>query len=277
MNLQQMHYVKVIAETKSMNKASKILHISQPALTKQLKLLEDELKTIIFDRGNSGCHLTKEGELFLKETEKILNQVESLKQQFVLREKKVINMGALPSIATHFLPSIVKKLKTLGYKINIQVMDTSNQIKSLLNEGKIDVGFGQDVKNRDYAYSILIEPYYLIVPHSHPLRTANSISLSELASQNMIVQTLPCDIRISFDDYLQRNGIVIENMMEVGQNDSILSLVKNDVGLTILPKMAVGSLDKTLTAIPIISDEFNRKVSLLTRSKELHDLIINLI
>ncbi|RST72802.1 LysR family transcriptional regulator [Siminovitchia acidinfaciens] len=277
MNLQQMEYVKTIAETKSMNKASEVLHVSQPALTKQLKILEDELKTILFERDNSGCHLTKEGELFLVEAKKILNQVHSLKQQFVQRENKVINIGTLPSIAAHFLPGIVKKLNNSGHKINIHIAETSEQIKNLLFDGKIDVGFGQDVKKRDYVYSILIEPYYLIVPEAHPLGEAKSISLSDITNQNMIVPTLPCDIRISLDKYLKHQGIVMENMMEVGQNDSMLSLVKNGVGLTILPKMAVNAIDKSVKAIPIKSGEFNRKISLLTHSKELHDLIIGQI
>jgi DNA-binding transcriptional LysR family regulator len=269
-----MIYVKKISETKSINKASKDLHISQPALTKQLKLLEDELETTLFERNKYGCKLTKEGQFFLNEAERILNQVHSLKQQFIeKREKKVINIGTLPSIATHFLPAIVQKLNKLGYKINIQITDTSNQIQSLLSHRKIDVGFGQDLEERDYVYSILIEPYYVIVPNSSPLTKAQSISLKELTNQNMILPTLPCDIRKSLDDYLNRQGIFIENIMEVGQNDSILSLVKNDVGLTILPEMTINSLDKNIKAIPLQNKDFNRKISLLTYSKKLRELI----
>lgn len=260
LNLQQMNYVKVIAETKSINKASKVLHISQPALTKQLKLLEDELETTLFERNKNGCELTKEGESFLNEAEIILNQVHSLKQQFIeKREKKVINIGALPSIATHFLPAIVQKLNKLGYKINIHITDTSNQIQSLLFNRKIDAGFGQDLEEREHVYSILIEPYYVIVPNTSPLTKALSISLSELTNQNMILPTLPCDIRKSLDDYLNRQGIIIENIMEVGQNDSILSLVKNDVGLTILPEMTINALDKNIKAIPLKNKQFNTK------------------
>lgn len=275
LNLQQMYYVKKIAETKSINKASKALHISQPALTKQLKLLEAELESKLFVRSKNGCILTTEGEFFLNEAEIILNQVQSLKQQFIKKsEKKVINIGALPSIATHFLPVIVQKLNNLGFKITIHVTDTSNQIQSLLTERKIDVGFGQDLEERDYVYSILIEPYFVIVPNSSPLARVQSISLSELTNQNMILPTLPCDIRKSLDDYLNLQGIIIENIMEVGQNDSILSLVKNEVGLTILPEMTINSLDKSVKAIPLKNKDFNRRISFLTYSKKLHDLII---
>ncbi|RFU60888.1 LysR family transcriptional regulator [Peribacillus glennii] len=274
MNLQQMSYVMKIAETKSINKASAALHISQPALTKQLKLLEDELGASLFERNKSGCKLTEDGELFVNEAELILNQIDSLKQKFIeKKEKKIVNIGALPSIATHFLPALVQKLNNLGYRINIHVADTSNEIKSLLYDRKIDVGFGQDEEERDYVNTLFIEPYYVIVPNLNPLTKAKSVSLSDLTNQNMILPTLSCDIRISLDHYLKRQGIIMENIMEVGQNDSILSLVKIGVGLTILPKMTIHNLDESVKAIPLKNKDFNRKISLFSYSKKLLALI----
>jgi DNA-binding transcriptional LysR family regulator len=273
LNLQQMNYVKKIAETRSINKASKALHVSQPALTKQLKLLEDELETTLFERNKKGCNLTKEGELFLNEAEIILSHVQSLKQQFVKEREKKVVIGALPSIATHFLPAIVRRLRDLGYKITIHVIDTSSQIENLLSDRKIDMGFGQDVEEKDYVYSILSEPYYVIVPESNPLTNAQSIALNELTHQNVIVPTLPCDIRKSLDNYLDQQGITLEYILEVGQNDSIVSLVKNDIGLTVLPKMSTNTLDKSVKAVPIKDEGFSRKVSLLTYSQKLYKLI----
>ncbi len=102
MNLQQLYYVRQIAEAKSINKASKALYISQPALTKQLKLLENELAVTLFERSKNGVRLTNEGDLFLDEAEKILNQVGSLKQQFLEHNEKVLHIAALPSKATFY-------------------------------------------------------------------------------------------------------------------------------------------------------------------------------
>lgn len=271
MNLQQLYYVRQIAEAKSINKASKALYISQPALTKQLKLLENELAVTLFERSKNGVRLTNEGDLFLDEAEKILNQVGSLKQQFLEHNEKVLHIAALPSIATFLLPAIIKKMNDSGYKANILVLNTSDEIESLLSEGKIDAGFGQDVVEKDYVYPILVESYYVIVHNSNPLADHQSISLGELVNQNIILPSLPCDIRKALDCNLNQQGIILENIVEVGQNDPILSLVKAGVGLTILPKMAIKS--KSVKAVPLKDKEFTRSISLLTYSKKLQRLI----
>lgn len=277
MNLQQLYYVKKIAESKSINEASKVLHISQPALTKQLKLLENELSIALFERSKNGVRLTNEGNLFLIEAEEILNRVDSLKQYFLEPKTKVLNIGTLPSIATYFLPDVIKKMNDQGYKANLLIVNTSDEIKSLLSEGKIDAGFGQDVGANDYVYPILIEPYYIVVPDSNPLANYQSISLCELASQNIILPSLPCDIRKALNYYLEQQGITLENTVEVGQNEPILSLVKAGIGLTILPEMAISNLNKDIKAIPLRNKEFTRSISLLTYSEKLKNLIKNFV
>lgn len=277
MNLQQLYYVKKIAESKSINEASKVLHISQPALTKQLKLLENELSIALFERSKNGVRLTNEGNLFLIEAEEILNRVDSLKQYFLEPKTKVLNIGTLPSIATYFLPDVIKKMNDQGYKANLLIVNTSDEIKSLLSEGKIDAGFGQDVGANDYVHPILIEPYYIVVPDSNPLANYQSISLCELASQNIILPSLPCDIRKALNYYLEQQGITLENTVEVGQNEPILSLVKAGIGLTILPEMAISNLNKDIKAIPLRNKEFTRSISLLTYSEKLKNLIKNFV
>nr|WP_198044600.1 LysR family transcriptional regulator [Lysinibacillus timonensis] len=274
MNLQQLNYVKVIAKTKSINKAAKSLHISQPALTKQLKLLEDELGTTLFERSKSEVFLTPNGEVFLTEAETILDKISSLKQRFTKNYHiKTIKMAALPSIANNLLPEVIQKLNSLEYKVTLHVVGTSEEIESLLLEKEIDIGFGQDVKDKDYVYTIINEPYFVIALASSEFSKVNSISLGQLTKQNLILPTFPCDIRKSLDLYLRKEEIVLKKMMEIGENDLVLKLVKNGVGITILPEMSMRNLDQCLKAIPLKNDGFSRKISLLTYSKEIVNLI----
>ncbi|SOC25110.1 DNA-binding transcriptional LysR family regulator [Ureibacillus xyleni] len=274
MNLQQMNYVKVIAETKSINKASKSLHISQPALTKQLKLLEKELGTTLFKRSKSGVLLTSDGDIFLREAEIILDHVTRLKQRFTKKDvKKTIKIAALPSIANNLLPEIIQKFNSLEYKVVLHVVGTSQEIENLLLAKEIDVGFGQDVKEKDYVYTFLNEPYFVIALASSEFSKVPSISLAQLTEQNLILPTSPCDIRNSLDQYLRQEDIVLNNTMEIGENDVILKLVKNGVGVTILPEMSIRRLEQGLKAIPLIDNEFSRKISLLTYSTNIFTLV----
>lgn len=274
LNLQQMNYVKVIAETKSINKASKSLHISQPALTKQLKLLEKELGTTLFKRSKSGVLLTSDGDIFLREAEIILDHVTRLKQRFTKKDvKKTIKIAALPSIANNLLPEIIQKFNSLEYKVVLHVVGTSQEIENLLLAKEIDVGFGQDVKEKDYVYTFLNEPYFVIALASSEFSKVPSISLAQLTEQNLILPTSPCDIRNSLDQYLRQEDIVLNNTMEIGENDVILKLVKNGVGVTILPEMSIRRLEQGLKAIPLIDNEFSRKISLLTYSTNIFTLV----
>ena len=271
MTLQQMLYVKIIAETQSINKASQVLHLSQPALTKQLKLLENELGAILFERNQNGVRLTKEGVTFLNDAKRILNDVNSLNQQFSGSKSKVLYIAALPSISTYLLPSVITSLQSHGYKTNLLVTNTSDEIERLFFERKIDAGFVQDVEKNDYAYPILKEPYCLVVPANSSLVGCKSVGFEELVNRAMILPSYPCDIRKALDNYLNQHEIALEASIEIGQNEPILSLVKANGGLTILPEMMVRNLNNDLKAIPFKDKGFGRKLSLLTYTKKLKD------
>ncbi len=273
MTLQQMLYVKIIAKTQSINKASQVLHLSQPALTKQLKLLENELGAILFERNQSGVRLTNEGVIFLNEAKKILNGVNSLSQQFSDSKTKVLHIGALPSLSTYLLPNVLTSLQSLGYKTNLMVTNTSDEIGRLFFERKIDAGFAQDIEENEYAYPILDEPYYLVLAATNSLAYRESIEFEELKKQIMILPSYPCDIRKAIDNYLSKYGIALEASIEIGQNEPILALIKANGGLTILPEMMVRNLNNDLKAIPFKDKGFGRKLSLLTYTKKLKDLI----
>lgn len=269
-----MNYVKKIAENKSINKASKSLHISQPALTKQLKLLEDELGTTLFERNKSGVILTRDGELFLTEANMILRKVSKLKQIFTKEEiNKTIKIAALPSIASNLLPEIIQKLSSLEYKVILQVVGTSQEIENLLLAKEIDIGFGQDVNEKEYVYTFFNEPYFVIAHVSSKISQVHSISFDQLTEQNLILPTFPCDIRNSLEQYLSQEELILNKTMEIGQNDLILNLVKNGVGVTILPEMMIRGLDQSLKPIPLENKNFSRKISLLTYSTKILNLI----
>lgn len=273
MTLQQMLYVKIISETESINKASQVLHLSQPALTKQLKLLENELGVTLFERNQNGVRLTKEGSTFLNEANKILKGADSLYQQFSGSKTKVLHIGALPSISTYLLPNVLTSLQSHGYRINVLVVNTSDEIEKAFFERKIDVGFVQDIEQNKYTYPILDEPYYLVMPANNRLAIRESIGFEELEKQVMILPSYPCDIRKAIDNYLMKQGINLKASIEIGQNEPILSLVKANGGLTILPEMTIRNLKDGLKAIPFKDKRFGRKLSLLTYTKTLKDLI----
>lgn len=277
MTFDQMVYFQIIAQTKSLNKASELLHISQPALTKQIKALESELGVNILNRSKQGVSLTKEGRFFLEQIQEILYRIQSLKQKMtdIKKGNPSIRIGALPSISSYLLPSLIKYIETRGYQLDIKVLDTSSEIGDLLAQGKIDIGFTQDLsQDTNYSYTVLVEPYFLVTPKTHFLAKLSSVSLSKLQKVRMVLPKHPCDIRISLDKYLACNGLELDNIIEVNQNESILSLVKNGLGLALIPKMATASVDENLEYIPLKEVQFNRKISFITHTDHIKNLVL---
>lgn len=269
MNLPQLYYFKKIAELQSINQASKQLHISQPALTKQIKLLENEFQTIFFKRSNHGMKLTKEGLKFLSEINPIIDKIEELHQIFPASQKKSLRIGALPSIANHYLPSLIDVINQQKIKTKILIRDTTKALEDMLLENKIDFAFGQDIEDKDYTEIIENEPYVLIASKENHIANCSGIDIETLSQQCLILPSSDCDIKIFLDRYLSRHALQFDNIIEVDQNEAILALVKLNIGMTILPKMNTFDIDKKLKYIPIKNNNFTRNITLLCRSNDL--------
>lgn len=274
MNLPQLYYFKKIAELQSINQAAKQLHISQPALTKQIKLLENEFQTIFFKRSNHGVKLTKEGVKFLTEINQIINKIEDLYQIFSSSERESLRIGALPSIANHYLPSLINIINQQKIKTKILTRDTTKELEDMLLENKIDFAFGQDIEDKDYTEIIKNEPYVLITSKENHLSNCSEVDIETLSQQCLILPSSNCDIKIFLERYLNHQSLQFNHIIEVDQNEAILALVKLNIGVTILPKMNAVDIDKKLKCIPIKNNNFTRSITLLCNSNDLKKKII---
>ncbi len=112
MDLEAVRSFIEVKNTRSLSKASKILHISQPALSKQIQRLEADLEVTLLKRSAQGVELTEAGELFIKRMLPILEHIHEVKAEMKkFQEKRNISIGILPSLAAHY---ISKCKDTLG-------------------------------------------------------------------------------------------------------------------------------------------------------------------
>lgn len=276
LTLQQLLYIKKISDCRSINKASQILHISQPALTKQLQLLENELGVLLFTRNKHGMELTKDGEDFVSQAKILLKEANCLQQKYTFAnsKNKVLNIGALPSISTYVLPKITRKLKSKGFEINVTILNTSAEIENLFDERKIHAGFIQNTDKNISAHFVLEEPYYVIMHDSHRLAKEKYIKLEQLADQKIILPSNPCDIRDSISGFFKNNNIPLDNYMEFSQNEPIIPFVLATSGLTILPQMLVENNIEGLTCIPFSDSSFKREIYLLSYIDDIIDAVV---
>ena len=142
MQLRDIQYVVTLAETLNFSKAAKALFISQPALSQSIRRLEDELGVTLFSRRNNAVELTRAGELFLEDGQKILQLSSHLKRQMEdiqkLKQGKLC-IGITSLFGRFYFPKIYQVFRKLYPGVEILISeDTSENLEALILRGKIE-------------------------------------------------------------------------------------------------------------------------------------------
>ena len=196
MNLQQLEYFKVIAETENFTTASNILLVTQPALSKAISKLEEELNVPLFEREGRNIKITKFGEVFLKYAESALNDIErgiEKIQDMKKNNDRVISVSSTYCIGATFMPFLISNFlnDNMQTKFNFNNQTTEEILKDL-KYGKIDFGFFDSIESISNYPEIEValvkkEEYVLIVPKNHHLSNKEDVYLKDLKEENFII------------------------------------------------------------------------------------------
>jgi DNA-binding transcriptional LysR family regulator len=270
----QLNYFIKTVEHRSLNKAAKELYISQPALTKQINLLEKQIGQALFLRKQTGIEVTEAGRFLYDKAVFIIHQLEAIEEDLVrFKQQKRIRIGALPSIATYYVPGILTRFSEQDVEVSMVVKDTSQEILEGLSEDEVDIGFIQDAGQFAFDFPfihLLTESYWAMVPKGHPLAIQEVIPFDRLIQEKMILYKDPCDIRTSFRNACHAIGEQPHLGLELDFNDSIITFVAQNHGVSIVPEMAAKELQHPSIVIkPIDSPQpFVRSVDLVLQEEK---------
>ena len=241
MNLQQLEYFKVIAETKNFTTASNILLITQPALSKAISKLEDELSVQLFEREGRNIKITKFGEVFLKYAESALNDIErgiEKIQDMKKNNDNVISLTSTYCIGATFIPFLISNFlnEHVQTKFNFNNQSTDEILKDL-KYGKIDFGFFDNIDQINSYPEIEIalvkkEEYVLIVPKNHHLSNKEEVYLKDLKEEYFIVyNSKNHEKKISYSELMGYNPKI---SVEPTEASMLASLVAAGAGIAIV-------------------------------------------
>lgn len=195
MNLQQLEYLKMIAETENYTVASKRLSVSQPALSKSIANLEDELQVPLFIKDGRKMKLSKYGKIFLSYAEaaltEISNGIEEI-QKLIQPETGTLTIGTTTNIGIHFLPAILSSFMMEHPNSNFQFHYQPNEtLFHNLLQHSIDFAFFDchtisSLPAGIVSLPIRHEEYVLIVPKNHPMASLTEVSLRDLKDEAFI-------------------------------------------------------------------------------------------
>ena len=258
MELRDLEYFKSVCDTASFTKAAQICHISQPTITKAVHRLEEEIGVKLFDRNRSKkqISLTPVGELFQKRVEKLLKYLEQSLYEVQNFYDTKVKLGLPPIIGATVFPSIYKELLRQFPKIIFDMQeDGTNDMKTILQNGEVDMGFIFQKKgtqsNEDFnSISLLQDELKVCVSNDHPLAHLEKISMADLKWERFILLTegyLHNKILISECD---KCGFYPNRSFTSKEIITVLSLVEAGVGVTLLTNLAVKD-NLEIVAIPL--------------------------
>ncbi len=239
MDLEAVRSFIEVKHTRSLSKASKILHISQPALSKQIQKLEADLEVTLLKRSAQGVELTEAGELFIKRMLPILEQINEVKTEMRgYQENRKFSIGILPSLAEHYI-SECKDILGDECEVEWQIGHTE-VLRELFKAREIDAMFIDSVvEGATYIKEVQQEKIVCAVSNNHPYKEKIVIQIEELHNEKLIVYPEICDVRKMIMNMFHEIGVKPTIAVETSYAEPMLAMVKAGLGITLLPERAV--------------------------------------
>lgn len=247
MNIANIESFLTLVKTKHFAKAADSLFISQPALSKRIKSLENEFGVPFFDRTGNKTYLTVQGEAFKSYAEEIFATYNRAKEHIKQIESMAfgtLNFGATNFIGVYMLPSIIAKYKKLypNIKINM-VIETSNTILDMMHKNQLEFVFLSDYINLE-SNQYVIEDYWkdrlvAIVGNEHRLFDKASCSLYDLKQDTYITKRKKSSQYKFLERIFRELDFDFPDKLFISTQDAIKEAVINNVGVSIISKLAV--------------------------------------
>lgn len=271
MNLLQIEIFVKVVDIGNFTKAGEILAMTQSGISHNIASLESELGIKLLNRGRNGISLTDSGERIINNMRNILSEAESIKQEaasILGIQNGKINIGDFSSFASKVLPTIISRFKGEFKGIEIDFYEGSyDQITRWVEEGKVDIGFTSLSNPMDHfeATTIVRDRLVAIVPIHHHLAINEQVKAGELQGEVFIMPQLGCEVSVK--KFLQEQEVSPNIEFNVEENQTIIAMVREGLGITIIPELALPyNLEGTIVK-PLLPEPF-REISMITRSKK---------
>ncbi|QFF98867.1 LysR family transcriptional regulator [Psychrobacillus glaciei] len=241
MEWQRLEYFQTVAKVQHMTRAAEMLSISQPALSRSIAGLEEEIGVPLFDRQGRSIVLNRYGEMFLHRVNRIMRELdEGLEEilQLTNPEQGEVSLGFLHTLGTSSVPNIIRAFHRDSPNIRFQLKQnhTHTQLKQL-KSGELDLCLLASLDNEAQIEwtELWRDELYVIVPISHPLANRKSISLKEIANESFVSMKKGYALRKTTDEIFEKVGILPNISFEGDEVATLAGFVGAGLGFSILP------------------------------------------
>ncbi len=245
MNLRDLKYLVALADHKHFGHAAAACFVSQPTLSTQIKKLEDELGVPLVERAPRKVMLTPAGRDAAERARRIVAEVEQMKEAARRSqdpEAGTVRLGIFPTLGPYLLPHVVPRIRQRFPHLELLLVEEkSDVLLARLREGRLDAGILALPLQDDQLHTEFLfeEPFVLAVPEAHPLAQRDSLSLRELAEQQLLLLEDGHCLREQALDVCRISGANEKSEFRATSLETLRQMVAANVGITLLPTLAV--------------------------------------
>lgn len=263
-------YFLAVAEHLSFTKAAAALHVSQPALSQQVRQLEESLGAQLFDRSGRTTRLTDAGDVYLLYARRAYQELQEAKR--AIHDVSDLSRGSLrvavtPTFTTYLVGPLIEAFHCKHPKIFVTLKEVSQErIEELLLAGELDVGIAFDeIHAPDIeAIPLLNETLALVMNSKHPLAGQRSITSQGLSAESLVLLSTAFATREQIDRYCRTYGIRPKVQMEANALGAVIEIVRRTNLSTLLPARIALAHDD-LVAITLEPERLQRRAVLMRR------------
>ncbi|MDT2674332.1 LysR family transcriptional regulator [Enterococcus dongliensis] len=252
MNLRQLEFFVILAQTEHMTQAAKKTNTSQPNISHAMTMLEQEIGVTLFEKKGRNIQLTRHGRIFYEYVAPALARIEKGQkklQEMIDPNSGEIQFGFIFTMGAKLAPRLAQSFHQQGNdKVSFEFQQgNSNQIIKMLLEDHIDIGICSKVSDDpELIYQILTqEEMVVVVPLNHPLARYDAISLAETTEYPYVYYNKQSGLRPYLDQQTRKLKLDLKIVCELEEDHSILGFVGEGYGIAIMPNVM------SITSFPV--------------------------
>jgi DNA-binding transcriptional LysR family regulator len=269
MNIQKYRAFVKVVESGSFTKAAEALDYTQSGISRMINDLEREWGVSLFERGRVGISLTSDGIKLLPQLKRICNEYEILTTQIEDlhgMQSGMIRIGTFSSVATHWLPNIVRAFKKDFPKIDFEfLLGDYTEIENWILNGRVDFGFVR-LPSKAEVETIFMEQDRLLVviPQNHPLANCEKFPINALLNNPFMLLEKGAKAEIS--EIFEMHHISPQVNFTTWDDYAIMSMVENGLGISILPELILKRIPHKIIAKELETPAF-RNIGIAMREQ----------
>lgn len=271
MELRQLYYFLEVAKQKNMTKAAEVLHISQPALSKMVKNLEEELGMTLIIRSNKSSEVTDAGRIVMEYAQKmmaLLDEMSTTLSDMTNLQRGSIHIGIPPIAGSLLFPKAIAEFHKAysNIKIHITEYPAPKLIREVL-DGEIELGIAvlPIHENEIVTYPIVDEKMKLLIHVDHPFASKDAVDLKDLKDEEFIFFSENFSLHDILWDQCIQAGFQPKILFKSSQWDFMTEMVAARLGVTILPESLCNRIDNQMIKIVELMPDIIWDLAVITK------------